>query len=278
MILVTGATGSVGRHVVDGLLERRQQVCALTRNPDKANLPESVEIFQGGLEDTAALEEALQGVRAVYLIAMGGAATNFVEVASRTGVERVVLLSAAEVQDGLDRQADGIAERHGVFERELAASKLEWTFLRPADFAGNSLQWAGQISAKDVVRAPYRDAGTVPIHEQDIAEVAVHVLTTDGHAGAKYQLTGPEGLTQGDMVSLIGAAIGRKLHFEETTPEEAREQMITFAPEVIVDALLGRLSEAVTHPWYPTTVVEDLLGRPARSFFEWAKKNAALFA
>ena len=266
MILVTGATGSVGRHVVDGLLERRQQVRALTRNPDKANLPESIEIFQGGLEDTAALEEALQGVRAVYLIAMGNTPAGFVEVASRTSVERVVLLSAAEVQDGPDRQIDGIAERHGVFERELAASKLEWTFLRPADFAGNSLQWAEQIATEGVVRAPYRDAGTVPIHEKDVAEVAVRALTTEGHSGARA-----------DMVDLIGAVIGRDLLFEEITPEEARRKMLTFAPETIVDALHNRLADAVADPMRPTTVVEEVLGRPARSFSEWVRENSAVF-
>ncbi|HIY40535.1 MAG TPA: NAD-dependent epimerase, partial [Candidatus Nocardiopsis merdipullorum] len=83
--------------------------------------------------------------------------------------------------------------------------------------------------------------------------------------------------TRADMVDLIGAVIGRDLLFEEITPEEARRKMLTFAPETIVDALHNRLADAVADPMRPTTVVEEVLGRPARSFSEWVRENSAVF-
>ncbi|MEO3812253.1 NAD(P)H-binding protein [Sphaerisporangium sp. B11E5] len=277
MILVTGATGSVGRHVVAGLLTQGERVRALTRDPGRASIPGQAEIVRGDLGAPDELGDALRGVHAVYLMAMGGAPRRFAELAERCGVRRVVVLSTSDVLDNVERQPDAVAELHGAFEHAVARTGMEWTFLRPNEFAGNSLHWAPQIMAGDVVRAPYPLARTVPIHERDIAAVAVRALTEDGHHGAKYALTGPQLITHADQLDLIGAAIGRTLRMEEISAGEAREQMTRYAPPAIVDAVLGQLAAAVHHPPAPTGTVEQVTGRPPYSFAEWAREHAADF-
>lgn len=274
MILVTGATGSVGRHVLADLLAAGHRVRALTRNPDSADIPERAEIVQGDLAKPDLLADALLGVHAVYLMAMGGSPQQVVDVAKRSGVQRIVLLSTDEVRDDVEGRPNAVAEVHGAFERAVARSGLRWTVLRPNEFAGNSLQWAPQIRAGDVVRAPYPLACTAPIHERDIAAVAVRALTEDGFHGATYVLTGPHALTHADQLDMIGAAIGRRLRFHEIPAEQAREAMVRYAPVPIVDAVLGQLAAAVDHPPVLTDTVRATTGRPARTFQEWAREHA----
>ncbi|MBP2327890.1 uncharacterized protein YbjT (DUF2867 family) [Kibdelosporangium banguiense] len=277
MFLVTGATGSVGRHVVAGLLAEGHSVRALTRNPETAVLPDAAEVVHGDLARPDELAVAVQGVDAVYLVAMGDAPEQFVNLAKQAGVRRIVLLSTGDVRDDVARQHDAVAERHARFEHVIRSSGLEWTFLRPNEFAGNSLHWAPQIQAGDVVRAPYGQARTSPIHERDIAAIAVQALTDDGHAAVAYQLSGPQTLSHADQLDLIGAAIGRKLRFEEMPAVQAREEMIRYAPPAIVDAVLGQLAAAVTHPVGVTHAVQEVTGRPPRTFAEWATEHAADF-
>lgn len=277
MFLVTGATGSVGRHVVAGLLAEGHPVRALTRNPDAAGLPDAAEVVRGNLAEPEALADALGDVDAGYLIAMGGEPERFVDVAERAGVRRMVLLSTGDVRDDVERQADAVAEHHARFEHAIRRSGLEWTFLRPNEFAGNSLHWAPQIQVGDVVRAPYGEARTSPIHERDIAAVAVRALVDDGHADAAYRLSGPQTLRHVDQLDLIGAAIGRELRFEEIPAAEARAAMVRYAPPAIVDAVLGQLAAAVTHPVGVTDTVARVTGRRPRTFAEWAAEHAADF-
>jgi uncharacterized protein YbjT (DUF2867 family) len=277
MILVTGATGSVGRHVLAELLTAGHRVRALTRNLQGSGIPEQAEIVRGDLARPDLLADALRGVRAVYLMAMGGAPQRVVEVAERSGVQRIVVLSTGDVRDDVERQRDAVAEVHGAFEQAVARSGLQWTFLRPNEFAGNSLQWAPQIRTGDVVRAPHPRACTAPIHERDVAAVAVRALTEDGHHGAKHVLTGPQALTHVDQLDKIGAVIGRRLRFHEIPASAAREAMTRYAPAPIVDAVLGQLAAAVDHPPVLTDTVRATTGRPARTFEEWARDHAGDF-
>ncbi|MER5648320.1 NAD(P)H-binding protein [Streptosporangium sp. NPDC002524] len=280
MFLVTGATGSVGRHVLADLLAMGHPVRALSRAPGQASLPRQAEIFQGDLAEPEGLREALRGVRAVYLMALGGAPVPFAELAERSGVRRIVLLSTSDVLDGIEdveRQPDAVARAHAAFEQAVARTGMRWTFLRPNEFAGNSLHWAPQIKAGDVVRAPYPLARTAPIHERDIAAVAVRALTEDGHHGARYELTGPQAITHADQLDAIGAAIGRPLRMEEIPARDAREQMTRYAPPAIVDAVLDQLAAAVERPSVPTDTVRRVLGRSPYPFADWAREHAADF-
>ncbi|MFC6082950.1 SDR family oxidoreductase [Sphaerisporangium aureirubrum] len=277
MILVTGATGSVGRHVLAGLVAMGHPVRALSRTPGQVRFPREAEVVQGDLGEPEGLREALRGVRAVYLMAMGGVPVPFAELAERSGVRRIVLLSTCDVLDGVERQPDAVARVHAAFEEAVAGTGMRWTFLRPNEFAGNSLHWAPQIKEGDVVRIPYPLACTAPIHERDIAAVAVRALTEDGHHGAKYVLTGPEAITHADQVGAIGAAIGRALRVEEIPVRDAREQMTRYAPPAIVDAVLGQLAAAIERPPVLTGTVQEVIGRPPYTFADWAREHAGDF-
>ena len=277
MFLVTGATGSVGRHVVAGLIAEGHPVRALTRNPETAEIPSAAEVLRGDLAESDGLTAAMQGVRAVYLMAMGAAPERIVDLAEAAGVQRIVLLSTGDVRDDLECQRDAVADHHARFERAVRSSRLEWTFLRPNEFAGNSLHWAPQIQAGDVVRAPYGQARTSPIHERDIAAVAVRALVDDGHDRAAYYLSGPHTLTHVEQLDRIGAALGRTLRFEEISAAQAREDMTRYAPPAIVDAVLGQLAAAVIHPVGITNAVAETTGRQPRTFTEWATEHAGEF-
>ncbi|SFP84565.1 SDR family oxidoreductase [Amycolatopsis rubida] len=277
MILVTGATGSVGQHVVARLAAEGHPVRALTRKPDQAVFPQGVEVAGGDLATPASLVPALAGVEAVYLLAMGDSPAELLDTIKQAGVRRVVLLSVGFIDDSSEVQPNAIAATHWAFEQAVRSAGVQWTFLRPDEFAGNALQWAPQIQEGDVVRAPYSQAHTAPIHELDVAEVAARALVDEAHAGASYHLTGPESLTHADQVRLIGETIGRELRFEETPAEQWRERMTQFIPAAIVDSLLNTLAAAVDHPAEVSDVVEKVTGHSARGFAEWARDHAADF-
>ena len=192
------------------------------------------------------------------------------EIAARH-VGRVVYLSA---------QAAG--ERPGSFwalaERAIADSGAAWTFLRPTGFASNTLMWADQIRAGDVVRWPFGAAARALIDERDIAAVAVRTLTEDGHAGARYVLSGPAALTQAEQLAAIGPALGRRLAWAEL-PRPAAQQMLAAAwgdPDFARSAL-DTWERFVTRPETVTTTVRDLTGAPARRFADWAAAHVGEF-
>lgn len=289
MILVTGATGNVGRGVVELLLAQGVKVRAVTRDPAPGRIPEGAEVVTGDLlTDPAGLDDALHGVDAVFLNAAaflhgsdgGPAAATFLELAERRGVTRVVLLTSGTVQGGVpvDQQSNVIARMHRTVEEAVETSGLGWTLLRPGEFMANSLDWAPQIRATDVVRAPYGDARWAPVHERDIADVAVQVLTTDGHFGATYELTGPETITYHERARLIGEAMGRPVRLQEITPGLARSAMVVRGvPAAVADTLLALTATGVERPEPVLPTVRELTGGPGRTFAQWARENKAAF-
>jgi uncharacterized protein YbjT (DUF2867 family) len=161
-------------------------------------------------------------------------------------------------------------------ERLIETAGCEWTFLRPGMFAANALGWwAPQVRAGDVVRWPHLAAPTAPIHERDIAAVAVRALCEDGHGGAEYVLTGPESLSQREQLATIGRAIGRSLQVEDISPDEARRELQM--PPVVVNMLLDAWAAALGQPAFVTSTVAEITGKPARTFLEWATDNAVAF-
>ncbi|MEV7965732.1 NAD(P)H-binding protein [Sphaerisporangium sp. NPDC088356] len=274
MILVTGATGNVGRNVVEQLLAAGQEVRALTRDPGKAHVPAGAEVIRGDLSEPDTLSPALEGVTAAFLYAVPGSAPAFLKAAKDAGVRRVVLLSSLVVDDDAEVQPNAIAALHAVVEDAIEESGLEWTFVRPGAFATNAYQWLGQIKAGDVVRLPFSQAVTAPIHEADIAAVSVKALTSEGHVGARYKLTGPQPLTLSGQVRIIGEAAGRPLRLEEVPPEAARQVMIQQIPEHLVDTLLDLQARSVGREPLVTHTVEQVTGRPARTFAQWAADHA----
>ncbi|RLK62374.1 NAD(P)H-binding protein [Actinokineospora cianjurensis] len=268
-VLVTGATGSVGRHVVAGLVAAGVRVRAVTRRPEAAEFASGVEVVKGDLDAPEALEGAFEGVDGLYLFVAGKTA-SVLEQAKRAGVTRVVLLSSMSV--GFDD--DQIGESHRVAEEAVEDSGLEWTHLRPGMFASNLLEWAPSIRAEGVVREPYGSAAQTAIHEVDIAEVAVAALLTDRHVGTVLALTGPEARTKVEQAATIGVAIGKEIRFEELPPERWKAEVEAEVPGWVADWLLGIWAGAADVPETPLSTVEDVLGKPARTLAEWAADHA----
>jgi uncharacterized protein YbjT (DUF2867 family) len=288
-ILVIGATGNVGRQVVSQLLATNVRVRALARNPDSANLPVQVEIVRGDLTIPATLDRPLDDVDAAFLVWVAPRTAVAPAVARiARHVQRVVFLSSPHQtphpffqQPGWrpgEPMANPFATLHAEIERLIEDSGLQWTFLRPGMFAANALLWwAPKIRADNVLRWPYAEAPTAPIHELDIAAVAARVLCEEGHGGKDYVLTGPQSLSQFKQVRIIGEVIGRSLRFEEISPEEARRELSTVMPPPVVGMLLNAWAAGIGQPALVTSTVTDITGTPARTFRDWVIDNAAEF-
>ncbi|WP_433622797.1 SDR family oxidoreductase [Nocardia sp. CA-120079] len=282
MIVVTGATGTVGRPLVELLVAQGVQVRAVTRSPESAALPAGVEVVGGDPARPDTLADALDGASAAFLHprAVGDAAFEFAELAGKRGVRRLVALSAINIDDPLGAQPSRFrGDRNREAERAVVDSGLEWVSLRASSFAINVVQsgWDAQIRASDVVRGPYAEFAESPLHEGDIAAVAAHAFLTDELLGRRVELTGPQSLTHVDMVRIIGEVIGKTLRYEEVPAAVVRQGMVARGfPEDFVDSLLTRYADGVGQPAPVTNDVEKILGR-TRTFSEWAADHAATF-
>ncbi|MBV9843455.1 MAG: NAD(P)H-binding protein [Kutzneria sp.] len=279
MILVTGATGTVGGAVAARLCGAGVAVRALTRDPSRAHLPDGVEVARGDLQDRGTLTEPLDGVDRVFLVSVGDVASsdrNLVEAAKGTGVRHIVKLSVIGAQD---RRHGMRSPARGHVEGEVAIedSGLAWTFLRPGTFMTNALGWAESVRERDTVHAPFGHVPSAPIDPEDIAAVAVRALTEDGHHGRGYPLSGPEVLTPAEQVDRLASAIGRPLRFVPVPDEAIRQKMLgSGMPEEQVAALfddLGNPRGAATV--WPT--VSEVTSAPPRAFDEWLADNLGAF-
>lgn len=279
-ILVTGATGQVGRHVVNELRAAGADVRALVRNPDRANAADSVALVRGDLSVPETLEASLEGIDAVFLVwpfLTVELAPAVLEVIAKH-TRRLVYLSAASASDDRKETAKRPALFHTEMERLIAAAAFDWTFLRPTGFATNTLGWAPMIRAESVVRWPFGKATRSLIHERDIAAVAARALTSDRHIGQAYVLSGPNALTQIEQVEIIGEALGRTVRYEDLPPDEARKQLLAaWGNPVFVESAIEGWGQMVVQPEVVTSTVEQITGKSARTFREWAVEHVADF-
>ncbi len=274
-LLVTGATGSVGGAVFRSLLEAGVDVRGGSRRPESAGLPSGTAVAFD-LGDPATFGPALHGVDRVFLYASTDDLAPFLQAAHAAGDPHIVLLSSASVvESGADSNA--IAQHHRGLEEAITASGLPATFLRPGDFATNTLTWVRSVRQTGSVQLPHADAQLAPIHELDIADVAVAALTRDELTGQAPVLTGPANVTQREQVAAIGRALGRSLDVEELTPDQARERMATYLPAPIVETLVAFLAARVDTPSELTAQVETITGHPARPFDAWAADHVDAF-
>lgn len=276
-ILVTGATGNIGRHVVTELSAGGVPVRAMTRHPIPAALPPGVEVVGGDFTQPGSLDDALDGVAAVFLLwpfLTADEAPPVVDAIAKH-TRRVVYVSAMSVRDDRPPQENGV---WGQVEHLLERSDLEWTMLRAGGLAVNTLLWASQIRATGVVRWPYGQAARSLIHERDVAAVAARALTEEGHAGMRHVLTGPEAVTQADQVRLIGEAIGQPVRWEELPRDAAREQLLAaLGDPAFTDGALDYWASLVDRPEQVTDDVQRVTGVPARTFRQWAADHADNF-
>lgn len=273
-VLVTGASGHVGRNVVDQLRAAGVKVRAMTRTPESVRFPSDVEVAAGDLTAPTELDRALDGMERMYLFPVPDTAREVAERARRAGVSRIVVLSSSSVRD----EANHSGAYHRAVEQAVEDSGLEWTFVRPDEFATNILwKWGHSIRTEGVVRAPYPAALRALIHEVDVAAVATAALLEDAHVGRSYELTGPVALAQAEQVELIAQATGRDLRFEEVSHEVARAELVRFMPAPVVDMVLRYLAESAREPQPVLPTVETVTGRPATPFLTWAREHAAEF-
>lgn len=277
-VLVTGATGRVGRLVVDLLMDAGVPVRALTRRGEAAAmLPANVEVVTGDLSVPESLDAGLRGVGAVFLVwtAPPGTAPAVVERLATTARRVVFLSSPHQTPHPFFQQPNPLAVLHAEIERLIAAAGLESTIIRPGMFASNAwFWWATAIRGDGVIRWPYGAAETAPVDDRDVAAVAARTLYQDGHAGGDYVLTGPESLTQAEQVRIIGEVLGRPITFEELSPEEFRRETQGRWPRPVVDMLLAAWGATMGRPAFVTATVFDILGSAPRSFRQWVADHA----
>jgi uncharacterized protein YbjT (DUF2867 family) len=280
-VLVTGATGRVGRVVIDLLIDAGVPVRALThRSEAAATLPANVEVVSGDLTVPGSLEEGLRDVGAVFLV-WTAPPTTVPAVVERlaTYAKRVVFLSAPhKTPHPFFQQPNPMAVLYADIEQRIAAAGLESTIIRPGMFASNALfWWAPAIRADGVIRWPYGAAETAPVDDRDVATVAARTLYQDGHAGGDYVLTGPESLSQAEQVSIIADVLGRRITFEELSPDEFRRETEGSWPRPVVDMLLDAWGATIGRPAFVTSTVFDILGSAPRSFRQWVADHATAF-
>lgn len=254
MILVTGATGNVGRQVVAQLRAAGVPVRAMSRSGGEA-------VVRGDLREPL----DLRGVDAVFLMWPLHTGAALPGVLDAIGDRHVVYLGSGGVQDlTMAEQAALVRERP------------RWTVIRPSTFAVNALWWARQIRAGDEVRGAHGDLAMAMLHEADIAAVAVRALL-DHRTGETFDLTGPQALTQAEQVRVLGDVLGRPLRWVELPRAQARAQLLADGlPESFVDLLLDVYAVMPRRPEVTTTVA-DVTGRPARTFAEWVADHAGEF-
>lgn len=275
MILITGATGTVGSEVVAALLPSQAgHLRVLTRNPG-AVFPDGTQKVVADLGD-GDLAPALDGVHAVFLLTDGldiaARDRRLIAAAQQAGVERIVKLSVRSV--GYDA-ADPITDQHRCGEEALRDSGIGWSVLRPTAFMSNALNWAGMIAADQVVYAPFPAGRAAVVDPADIAAVAAACLTQDGHNHRVYELTGPESLSPADQVAVLGKVLARDLSYAEVDADSTIAQWVSYGmPEEYAHAAIEQFRSTM-EPYNsePTGDVAAVTGRPARSFTDWAQAH-----
>jgi uncharacterized protein YbjT (DUF2867 family) len=275
MILVTGATGNAGGAVVRAAVGTGEGVRALVRDPGRSASPAGVEAVAGDLDRPESLAAALAGVRGVFLLSGFRDMPGVLAEIRRAAVEQVVLLSSSAAPGG--DLSNAVARYHILSEAAVRDSGIPWTFLQPNSFMTNTFQWLPQLRAGDVVRAPFPDVRVATIDPEDLGAVAAAALTTGGHEGRAYRLSGPESLLPADRVAVLAKVLGRALRFEGQSDAEARAEMTRTTPPEYVDALFSFFADGTLDESKVLSTVEEITGRPPRTFEQWVLRHIETF-
>lgn len=281
MITVTGATGNIGRTLVDLLTEAGEEVTAVSRTAAAVATSNSgIRSVQADLATGEGLPTALDGARALFLL-LGGALNiqaaepaRLIDAARQAGVERIVLVSSQ-----VSATRPGMLSHAGLREYEAAVreSGLETTVLRPAGFASNAFAWADSVRSDRTVFAPFGDVALPVVDPADIAAVAAAALREDGHAGRTYELTGPAALSPREQTAAISRALGEDVSFVELSRDQAHAMLSQFMPEQVATGTLDVLGTPLPEEARVSRDAETVLGRPASTFDAWVARNLPAF-
>lgn len=279
LILVIGANGTVGSEVVKQLIQGGHRVRALVRDPVKAQkLGTSVEVVKGDLSKPETLAAAFVGVDKTFVLSppigpefpeLEGNAFN---AAKKAGVKHIVKQSGSSSIETF-MAGSPFAEWGLESEKRLRALDVAWTILRPGPFYSNVITAWG-IMPRGGLFLPAGNGKDQPIDPRDIAAVAVKVLTTPGHEGKTYELTGPELLSYAEVVQIIATVTGKPLKYVNVPEAVWRQEMLgAGAPPFVVESMLSYFAGVRAGRLSVTSTVPELLGRPARSYEQWAKDH-----
>jgi uncharacterized protein YbjT (DUF2867 family) len=272
MILVTGATGTIGGHVARLLDDRGVPFRGMSRNA----LPNGV---RADFTDPDSLAAAVAGVDAVFLVTVPPVPSAdhdiaLVTAAKTAGVRKIVKLSA--IGSGEPFDGTTVGTWHVAAEEAIAASGLAWTVLRPPSFASNFLQYRTMIAAGDPLPNVFGGAHQPIVDPRDVAAVAVEALLDSAHDGRRYDVTGPELLTFNDQAAILERVLDRPV---KTIDVDLRGQLASFGMslEAIAQVSAGANWAAAGGAEYVTEHVSRILGRPANTFEQWARAHRAMF-
>jgi uncharacterized protein YbjT (DUF2867 family) len=282
MILITGATGTLGHEIVQQLAANGVATRALVRNPAKASLVQlpGVEIVHGDLDDPASLDAALQETERAFLLTFSSPRriaqeTNLIAAAQRADTRHIVKISI--VGAAVESPAR-ILRWHGEAEKALVESGLEWTILRPNYFMQNMFWCLNTIKTRGEFHSSLpEEYAHAHVDARDVAAVAVAALTGAGHVGQTYHITGPEALTYGQLTAVLSKAIGRPV-FYDASPERYLSTVLGFgqdAQDVLdLDFCIAR-GDGNGAAVLPTVL--DVAQRPPIPFQQFAAAYAHLF-
>ncbi len=282
MMVVTGATGTVGSQVVKQLVAAGHSPRAVVRNVEKAKqkLGVGVECVPGDLGDVASLDRAFAGATKLFLLSGGPDLVKFeanaLAAAKKAGVSHIVYLSVL----GAQNEVGELATWHRATEKSIEASGLSYTFLRPTSFMSNTLHWVPSLKAQGKAFQATGDGKVSAIDPRDIAAVAVAALTKPGHEGKRYDLTGPVALSGPEQIAVLSLVTGKSFQFVDISDEAARDGMLKAGMPPALVAGLIRYYGAIRagHSAAVSPDFEKAMGRKPGTFENWAKDHAALFA
>jgi uncharacterized protein YbjT (DUF2867 family) len=282
MILVTGGTGLIGGEVLRRLSERGIPARALTRDLSRTQKMSGVTWVAGDLGKPETLPAAFEGANTLFLLThyyedMVALQHNAIAAARAAGVEHVVKVSAFAASD---HSRAPIGRWHYQVEKELQDSGIAWTMLRPHHFMQNLLAQADYVKNDGAIYSPSGDGKIPYVDGRDVGAVAAVTLTTSGHTGKTYVVTGSEAMSYRQASEIISAVIGKPVRFVDESPEQARARRIREGvPPAVIESILaiGAYQRAGGKTVTITTTIADLTGRPPRTVAEFVREHASAF-
>jgi len=282
MILVLNAGGNIGTELVRELTSRGAEFTAAYRSPDDVAAAQAtgLKAVEADFSRPETLEKALNGVQKLFFVSPPGLRLeefegNIVTAAQKAQVAHVVKMSVW----GAEEEAFVFAKPHRAVEKQILASGLPYTFLRPTGFMQNMLGNAPTIKSQGAFYAPHGDARVAEIDFRDIAKVAAIALTEEGHLGKAYDLTGGVAMTMAERAEVLSETLGKTVSYVMTSEADWKATMLGYGlPEWQIDGILdlNRYYKAGNSERV-SSAVQDVTGDPPRSYRQFVEDYIQAF-